>query len=263
MAEHSHILPEHRAVLAPLLAFTLLLAGCDSGERKELAQQAEQTKGRLEETERKLAEAEKALAANGDVLAMTADARDTAKARLAEVDAALSERTAQLESVIAELDGLKKHEALVFAGIRAEQRKGRHIIALADYEKFLKAYPEGDFAELAMKAVAEIQAQKQRDNERWAAMTDPKRKEREFATLFRDGLLTPRELAPWIKKKTRAQVIALLGRPSHLFPGGSEIGYNDKIVNPATGRRTMLVIAFDADVVSTLRAEYAGQRLIP
>jgi hypothetical protein len=81
--------------------------------------------------------------------------------------------------------------------------------------------------------------------------------------LFRDGLLTPKELAPWIKKKTRTQVVELLGKPSHLFPTGTEIGYNEKITNPATGRRTMLLITFDADIVSALRADYAGQRLIP
>jgi hypothetical protein len=259
MAALAHILPGHRAALASLLFLTVLLGGCNRAERAELAAD----KAALEDTQGKLAEAEKALAAKGDALRLTTEDRDAAKQSLAKATADLAQRDAQLRDAKSELDTLKNRDAFVFSEIRAQQQQGRNIIALAGYEKFLKEFPNSDLAPLATSAIAELHAQAQSDQQRWASITDPKRKEREMLNLFRDGLLTPKELAPWIKKKTRAQVVELLGKPSHLFPTGTEIGYNEKITNPATGRRTMLVITFDADIVSALRADYAGQRLIP
>ena len=260
MAAPAHILSCHRAVLATLLFVSLLLGGCNRAERAERAQ-AE--RAAVEETQRKLSEAEKALAAKGDALALATEARDAAKQSLEKVTAELAQRDAQLRDAKAEIDSLKKRDAFVFSEVRAQQQQGRNIIALAGYEKFLKDFPKSDLAPLATTAIAELHAQTQSDQQRWAAIADPKRKEREMLNLFRDGLLTPKELAPWIKKKTRAEVVTLLGKPSHLFPSGTEIGYNEKITNPTTGRRTMLVITFDADIVSALRADYAGQRLIP
>jgi hypothetical protein len=255
--------PFHLPVLASVLSLGLLLGGCGRANRAAAESQAAEAAAAAEVTQQKLAAAEKTLAGTGDALALATEARDAAQERLAQTTAQLAERDAQLRAVQAELDAVKKRDAFVFAEARAQHQQGRNILAVAAYEKFLKDYPASDFAPLATSAIAELQTQTLRDQQRWAAMKDPKAKEREMQGLFRDGLLTPKELAPWIRKKTRAQVIALLGKPSHLFPDGTEIGYNDKITNPATGRRTMLVITFDADIVSALRAEYAGQRLIP
>ena len=94
-------------------------------------------------------------------------------------------------------------------------------------------------------------------------MTDPKRKERETLNLFRDGLLTPQELGPLIRKKTLAQVIALLGDPSHTFPGGTDIGYSERVTNPRTGRKGMLIITFDSAGVAAFRIDYAGPKMVP
>jgi hypothetical protein len=202
---------------ASLLTLALVLGGCDRASQAS-ATQAAQAAAAAEAAQQKLAESEKMLASKGDALALSNEARDAAQQRLAQVTAQLAERDAQLRAVQAELDAAKRRDAFAFAEARAHQQQGRNIIAIDGYEKFLKAYPNSDFAPLATSAIAELQAQAQRDQQRWAAMKDPKAKEREMQTLFRDGLLTPKELAPWIKKKTRAQVIALLGKPSHLSP---------------------------------------------
>jgi tetratricopeptide (TPR) repeat protein len=263
MAALPPIIPGHRAGLAFVVSAGLLLGGCSRHDTAEAVVRAAREAEAAAAAQQKLAETEKALAARSDALALADETRSEAERRLAQASAALAERDTQLRAAQAELEALKKRDAFVFAEARALQQQARNILAVAAYEKFLKEFPTSDFAPLATSAISELQAQTQRDQQRWAAMTDPKAKEREMQNLFRDGLLTPKELAPWIKKKNRAQVIALLGKPSHLFPGGSEIGYNDKITNPATGRRSMLVITFDADIVSALRAEYAGQRFIP
>ncbi len=81
--------------------------------------------------------------------------------------------------------------------------------------------------------------------------------------LIGDGLLTPREIAPLVKKKTKNQVLAMLGKPNFNFPDGTEIGYMDRATNPATGRKGMLIVTFDSGGVAAVRVDYAGQKIIP
>lgn len=246
-----------RAFLPILLA--LAFAGCERPERAELAQ----LKPELVAARAQFAQAEKALAATRDELTLTTATLEATKKGLIENERTITALHAQLRTTQADLDALKKRDAFVFAELRTHQQQGRNIIALAGYQKFLKDFPASPFAADATDAITALSAQAQQESQRWAELADPKRKERELLGLFRDGLLTPRELAPLIKRKTRTQVLDLLGKPTHVFPDGKEIGYNDRITNPATGRRSMLVITFDAGIVAALRADYAGQKLIP
>ena len=80
---------------------------------------------------------------------------------------------------------------------------------------------------------------------------------------FGGGLTTLAELAPVLKSKSLAQLIKLLSRPDRTFNEGTEIGYADKALNPATGRPGMLVIGLDAGTVSTLRVKYSGRKMPP
>jgi hypothetical protein len=75
--------------------------------------------------------------------------------------------------------------------------------------------------------------------------------------------MTLQELGPVLKKKSLTQVLSLLGRPNQTFNSGTELGYANRAVDPATGTRGMLIIGFDQGTVANLRVEYAGRKYVP
>jgi hypothetical protein len=252
-----------RLSLASLVLTASLLTGCHRTER-DLAQQVDGLKTEVDDTKRKLGEAEKGLAAKQGELAATAADLEAAKRTLAEKIVALAERDTQWRAAQTELETLKKRDTFVFSDIRAAQEQGRSTVALSRYQQFVKDYPNSPFVSEASAAIAVLSTETEREAQRRANVFDPKRQERETLRLFGEGLLTPKELAPLLKNRTRAQVLAMLGRPNHVFPEGAEIGYVDKVTNPATGTKGMLIITFDANGVATaLRVDYAGPKLIP
>lgn len=217
----------------------------------------------LADTQRKLESTEKLLNTTKEDLSVTARALEAANQSSAEMKKSLAERDAQVQAVKAEMETLKKREEFVFAKICALQQEGQTDVALSRYEQFIRDYPNSPLAIHAMRVVAERTADLQRDAKRRLDSLDPNRPDRQLAKLFQEGLSTPQELAPFLKNKTRAQVLALLGRPSQTFNAGAEFGYADRAIHPGTGKKGMLIIAFTSDVVSSLRLEYAGRKIVP
>ena len=60
-----------------------------------------------------------------------------------------------------------------------------------------------------------------------------------------------------------AEVLKLLGPPNKTYRDNTELGYVDKVIDPTTGSRGTLVIAFSDDQVSTLRVGYQGRPIRP
>jgi hypothetical protein len=217
----------------------------------------------LTDTKRKLEGTEKLLTSTREDLSTTARALEAANESSGEIKKALAERDAQIQTVKAEIEALKKREEFVFASISALQQEGQAAVALSRYEQFIRDYPNSPLTLHAMRVVAERTATLQRDAKRRLDSSDPSRPDGKLAKLFQEGLSTPQELAPLLKGKTRAQVLALLGRPSQTFADGADLGYADRAINPATGKKGMLIIAFQSDIVSSLRLEYAGRKIAP
>lgn len=252
-----------RLLLIPLAGWGLLLSSCDREKRPDPAVENNRLKTDLDETGRKLGLAEKNLEVTSAEFALANDATAKAKAQLAEKEKVASQQAEQLRVLQAELDALKKRDAFVFAEIATRRQQGQSLIALEQFQKFLSDFSTSPLTPYATAAVAELNADRARNSQRWDALVAPKRNEREVMKNFGDGLTTLAELAPVLKNKSLAQVIKLLGRPDRTFNEGTEIGYADKTMNPATGRPGMLVIGLDSGTVSTLRVEYSGRKMTP
>ena len=251
------------ALLIPSLGLGALLAGCQREEGPDSAVEISRLKTELADTGRKLTAEQKNLeVATAELALATADAA-SAKTQLTARDQTAAQKAAQIHTLQTELETLKKRDAFVFAEITALRQQGQAIVALSQYQKFLTDFPKSVLAGPATSAIAELSAERARDTRRWAEMVDPKRQENQILKHFGDGLTTLAELAPVLKKKSLAQVRAMLGRPDQTFNEGTELGYVDKAINPTTGRTGLLIIGFESGTVSTLRVEYAGRKMTP
>ncbi len=252
-----------RATLVSLLIAGSLLSGCHE-EDLDHARQVESLKTDLDESKRRLNHMHKSLSAKDDELLLTRTTLETTQTRLVEKEQAFAERDAALHTAQEELDALKKNEAFVFAEIRALQRQGQTTVAVTRYQKFIKDFPKSPLVGCVASALGEMTAVPREVKVAPPAATpDPKRRERDLLKNFNEGYMTLQELAPVLKKKSLTDVLTLLGRPNQTFNEGTEIGYADKAINPATGTRGMLVISFEANTVATLRVEYGGRKFTP
>lgn len=256
--------PALRASFGALLLSGILFAGCG---RKELPPPPPEPPpvetSDVQETRQKLTAAAGEMEARTAELAAANTALQTTKTLLAEKDVLVTRKDAQLQSMQAEMDALKRREAFVFAEISALQQQGQSALALTRYEQFIKDFPKSPLADNAASAINTLTVTTEREARQRAIAADPKSRQREFTQQFEDGFLTLQDLAPVLKKKTVAQVLALLGPPNRVFGDGTEIGYVDKAIDPVTGKRGVFIIAFEFDTVANIRVDYPGRRMVP
>jgi DNA repair exonuclease SbcCD ATPase subunit len=253
----------HLIVPLMLVLLAVLLPGCGREDAPANTPKVNPLQAELDRANQRMETSEKALDAKIEELNQARAALEAAKTQIAEKDVVVAQRDTQMRALQSEIEKIKKSEAFVFAEISAAQQQGQSLIASGRYEQFIKDFPRSPLAANAASAIAEIAATRQRDARVMAELADPKRRERELLQQFNDGFMTLQELAPILKKKTIAQVVALLGQPNQTFNEGTELGYADKAINPLTGKRGMFIVSFDSGVVATLRVEYAGRRLVP
>jgi hypothetical protein len=239
----------------------LLVAGCDR-DGGEHPRQVEGLKADLDEARRKVSHLQNSLATKDAELAANTQALETVRGGMADLEKVVDERNAQLRAAKLELEGLKKKDVLAFGEIAATQGDGSNALAVARYKKFIIDYPKSPLVLHANNAIAQL-TEVQREVHRQTELLDPAKKEKDFAKNFNDGYMTLQELAPYLKKKSVAQVVALIGRPNQTFNEGNEFGYADKAISPATGTRGMLIVSFESGIVATLRVEYAGKKFTP
>jgi hypothetical protein len=254
------------ALLAAAVLAAAGLTGCD---RPAAPITAEPTptenplQSDLDDAQRKIATWEKTLAAKDAELKAAAATAEANKAQLAEKDVLAAKKDAQVKSIQAEAERLKKSEALVFASISALQQKGDAAGALARYQQFIKDFPNSPLVANATSAVNELTVATEQEAKARAIAAEPKTRQREFQQQFEEGFLTLQDLAPVLKNKSVPQVLALLGPPNRVFGDGTEIGYVDKAIDPVTGKRGIFIVAFALDKVANIRVEYAGRRVVP
>jgi hypothetical protein len=259
---HFHAMP-CRFLTALLLPLLLITASCRREGASIPASEPGPVAAELDEMKKKLGTAEKSLLTKGDELALTSNALEAANKGLAELKDLLAARDSEIRTVRTELDALKKRDAFVFADISAIQQEGQSAVALSRYEKFVRDFPTSPLSAHALRVISELRTGSGESVKRAPEIFDPQRPERNLVKRFSEGLSTPQELAPLFKGKTRAQVVAFAGRPNRVFNDGTEFGYEDKAINDATGKKGMLIVSFQSEVVSSLRLEYAGRKIVP
>jgi hypothetical protein len=255
-------------ILASVSMAGSLFTGCDQNASQP--QQLDGLKADLDETRRRITHLQNSLAAKDAELAVNTQALETAKNGVGELEKTLNERTTELRAVQTELDGLKKKDASVFAEIAATQGQGSTGLAVARYQKFITDFPKSPLVMHANNAIEQLNSVQQdsppvaaTSTSRALAKVDPAKSTRDFVKRFNEGYMTLPEIAPFLRKKSLAQVIALCGRPNQSYNEGTEIGYSDRAINPVTGSRGILVVSFEGGAVATLRVEYGGRKMTP
>ena len=115
----------------------------------------------------------------------------------------------------------------------------------------------------ANRAIADLTLTAEREAQWRKSVIDPKRPEREALKHFADGIASVDEIVPLVKKKTKQEILALLGPPGTTYRGGLEIGYVSRVIDPKSGEKGTLIITFQEDKVSSLRVGYQGQEIRP
>lgn len=249
----------------PML-FVTLIAGCGEQKGPDLGAEVSRLNAELVATRQKLNVAESELAAKKDEIAKAAaDAfmAEANKKQSAATEQTVAEKEAQVRALQAEVAGLKKSEALVFAEACATQQRGVTSIALDRYQQFIKDFPKSPLVPHAERAIADLT--KTADTEaKWRqSVIDPKRPERDVLKRFADSVVSLEEIAPLLRGRSTAEVVKLLGKPNKTFRNGAELGYVDKVLDPATGGKETLVIVVDSGYVSALRVGYRGREIKP
>jgi hypothetical protein len=251
-------------VLASLAMCGVFFAGCGPEGGSEHSRVIDGLKADLEESKRRIDALQKSLSAKDSELAVNIEALETAKKGLSDLQQALKERDAQLVATKSDAENLKKTDVVAFAEIAATQGQGSIGLAVARYKKFITDFPKSPLVTHANNAIEQLDAVEQTSTaSRTVAKKEAGKPEKDFAKAFNEGFMTLPELAPYLRKKTLSQVIALCGRPNRTYNQGTEIGYEDRAINPATGSRGILIVGFEEGVVATIRVEYAGRKMTP
>lgn len=245
-----------------LIAAGSLLGGCER-EGADTTRQIDGMKADMEESKRRISHIQNSLASKDGELAENIQALEAAKAQIVDLQKAIEERNGQLRAAKTEIDELKKRDAIVFGEIVALQQRGQSVVAVSRYQKFITDYPKSPLVVNAKDAITQLTELPPELKKQVPLPADPAKREREFSKTFNEGYMTLQEIAPYVKKKSLAQVLALLGKPNQSFRDNTEIGYIERAINPATGSRGMLVVAFEEGVVASLRVEYAGRKVVP
>ena len=251
------------AILVSLIVLAALPLGCERDAAPDLAAEVARLRTETEELRQKLGTAEKNLEGRQDAVALASDAAAAAKKQAVEREQIAAQKDAQIRAMQAELEALKKSDALVFAEISGFQQKGLTTAALSRYEQFTRDYPLSPLVANAVFAMTQLSVTAEREAKTRASQVGPKKREQEVVKYLAEGTASVEEIAPLLKNKTPAQVVKLLGQPNRTYRNGTEFGYVDKVSDPAKGGKETLVISFDADKVSGLRAGYLGREIKP
>ena len=250
------------AVLVSLAVLVALFTGCKRSAATDESAEVTRLNAELSVAREKLAAAEKALATKREDL-IFATAADTGTKQPVEEDKSSIQKDARIRALQTELAALKKSEAFIFAEASAAQQKESAAIALERYQKFFHDFPQSPLAADADRAISELTLIAEREARSRASLMDPRHPEREILKHFADGTVTVKEIAPLLRGRSRSEIVKLLGAPGQTFRDGKELGYVDKVIDPATGRKETLVIGFESDSVASLRVGYLGKAIKP
>ena len=251
------------AILFSLLALAALPLGCERKAGPDLAAEVARLKTGSEGLQQKLSAAEKNLENRNDAAALAGESVAAAKKQAVEKEQLAAQKDAQIRALQAELAALKKSEALVFAEISGFQQKGLTTVALSRYEQFTRDFPQSPLVAQAVSAMTQLTATADREAKTRASQTGGKQRDRQLLQYLAEGTASVEEIAPLLKNKSPAEVVKLLGPPSRTYRNGAEIGYVDRVSDPAKGGKDTLVISFDEGKVSGLRAGYLGREIKP
>jgi hypothetical protein len=249
------------------LLFTLALIGifsssCDRGGSGGEGH-GKNSSPELDGARQQLAAAEKSLTVQQEQLAAATSAAEAAQKQAADSRAALLEKDGQFRALDKELAELRKGESQAYADASATYIKGVSSTTLSRYQQFARDFPKSPLLVDANRAIAELTATVEREAQGRQGIIDPRRAEREALKHFADGIASLDEIVPLVRKRTKQDVIAVLGPPATTYRGGLEIGYGSRVIDPKTGERGTLIIRFLEDRVVSLRVGYQGQEVRP
>jgi hypothetical protein len=265
------IVPVHRRSISVCLwlaawsmAGALFLTGCDR-DAGDHSRQFEGLRADIDEARRRVSSLQNSLASKDKELAVMTEALQTSRDEFNKVDERAKAMSIEAQAAKTELEAIKKKDSFVFGEIAATQGAGTSMLAITRYKKFIADYPKSPLVLHANNAIAQLTEVQKDVGHRPAtvAAEEATKKDKDFQRNLSDGYVSLQDLAPYVRKKSVAQIVALLGRPNQTYNEGNEFGYVDKAINPSTGTRGMLIVSFDGGIVSSIRVEYAGRKMTP
>jgi flagellar biosynthesis chaperone FliJ len=241
----------------------MLPAGCRQGSGPDPETEVKRLNAELAATQQRLSTAEGRLAAQQEQVAAAAATAEAAKKQAADEAPALLEKESQLRSLQKEVAELKKGEAAAYAEASATLLKGVTSTTISHYQQFVRDFPKSPLVTDANRAIAELNVIADREAQWRKSVIDPKRPEREALKHFADGIATLDEVVPLVRKKTKDEVVALLGPPNKTYRGGIELGYVNRVIDPATGEKGTLIVTFQEEKVLSVRVGYQGREIKP
>jgi outer membrane murein-binding lipoprotein Lpp len=252
-----------------LFAVSLVLAGTFlTGCQRETAgpdlkAEVERLTAELNAATGKISGMEKQLQEAKDELALAAAGAEAAKREASERDSGTKLKDAQIGALETRLSDVMKSDGLAYMAASALMQNGAPGNALEKYQKFVTDFPESPLVADAKRAIVELSPVVAKDAQWRQNLIDPRRGDRELIKRFGDGIVTMEELSPLLRRRSAAEVVKLLGTPSRTYRNGTEIGYEDKVIDSKTGNKATLVIKFVSDRVDSLRLGYQGREVKP
>ena len=251
-----------------LFAVSLVVAGtvlvaCHRPSGSDLQPEVDRLSSELADTQGKLLAAVKSAEAQKQEVATAIAAIEASKREATLKDKLIQQKEAEVAEAKTAISAVKNTDALAYSEASAQVSKGSTSNALERYQKFILDYPDSPLVADANRAIADLTPQVAKDAQYRTSLIDPRRADRDLIKRFGDGIVTVQELVPLLRRRSQAEVIQLLGRPSRTYRNGTELGYEDKVIDTTTGNKSTLVISFEADRVTALRSGYQGREVKP
>jgi len=245
-----------------VVAGTVLVA-CQRPSGADLQPEIDRLSSELADTQGKLLAAVKSAEAQKQEVATAIATIEASKRETGLKDKLIQQREEEIAAMKNAISAVKNTDALAYSEASAQVPKGSTSTALERYQKFVADFPESPLVADANRAITELTPQAAKDAQYRNGLIDPRRSDRDLIKRFGDGIVTVQELGPLLRRRSQAEVIQLLGRPTRTYRNGTELGYEDKVIDTTTGNKSTLVISFEADRVTALRSGYQGREIKP
>lgn len=161
---------------------------------------------------------------------------DETKQALKQAQSEIDETKQALKQAQSTVDRLKKQETYTFSAAGALFDAGNLSGALQAYTAFIRDFPSSPKIPAAKAQISLIKQRQETQRK--------KNEERQLAEKLRTGGLTVPQLVPYLRGKTKEEVIDLLGTPRSVLSQGTTLVWDDKAYSTITKKKDDLLIIF-------------------
>lgn len=228
-----------RTTIITLLLATLITGcGVKKEEHQRVLTELEETKQTLERSQSEVSTLKGKLT--------------SAEKELTRSQSEFSSASSRVSELTAEVDRLKKQDTYAFTEAGRLLDSGDLNGALRAYTAFVRDFPSSPQVSKAKEQLSLIERQIEAQRRELAAKAERERQEkeqRELAAKLQQGMLTVPQLIPYLRGKTKDQVIDLIGAPNTVLSQGNKLLFYDRAYSTITRSKGILIVEFSDDIV--------------